>query len=344
MRQDQWEQLNNIIQGKTPSAIPVGFIVDSPWLPGWAGISTLDYFAGDELWFQANKKAVETFPEVMFLPGFWAEYGMCTEPSAFGSKCSWHENELPFAEKVIHSIEDIDRLAVPRPETDGLGPFVISRLCRYRKTIEQLGHHIRFSVARGPLNIASFLMGTTEFLIALRTDPEKIHKLLQIVVEYTVKWLRLQKKTFDTIDGILILDDIVGFCGQTDFEQFASPYLKEIFGCLDVSVRFFHNDADGRVCAPYLAELGINMFNFSFLHTIKEMKQWTQNKVVLVGNFPGRDVLAQGGREEIRAAVQSELEPVADKSRLIFSCGGGMPDGVSTENMRVLLEALRQIN
>jgi len=25
----------------------------------------------------------------MFLPGFWSEYGMCTEPSAFGARCSF---------------------------------------------------------------------------------------------------------------------------------------------------------------------------------------------------------------------------------------------------------------
>ena len=31
----------------------------------------------------------------MFLPGFWAEYGMCTEPSAFGAKLVWTEDDFP---------------------------------------------------------------------------------------------------------------------------------------------------------------------------------------------------------------------------------------------------------
>ena len=35
------------------------------------------------------------FRDVWFLPGFWAEFGMCTEPSAFGGKCVWHENAFP---------------------------------------------------------------------------------------------------------------------------------------------------------------------------------------------------------------------------------------------------------
>lgn len=342
MNNTQWQLLKTILSGRQVVPVPMGFIIDSPWLPGWAGISVLDYFTNDDLWFNANKKAIETFPEVMFLPGFWAEYGMCTEPSAFGAKCSFYFNELPFAEKVIDAIEDIDRLTVPNPKQDGLAPFVLNRLRLNRKKIEAMGHSIRFAVSRGPLNIASFLMGTTEFLMGLRTDTEKIHKLLQIITDYIVQWLGVQKKEFDTIDGILILDDIVGFCGQPDFAEFAQPYLKTIFGCLDVSVRFFHNDADGRVCSRHLAQLGVNLFNFSFLHSLEEMKQWTNNQVVLLGNIPPRDVLALGTCRQIAESVQAALSGLTDTSRLILSCGGGMPDGVSTDNLRAFIKTVQE--
>ena len=47
---------------------------------------------------RGKPQAVERFPDVLFLPGFWAEYGMRTEPSAFGAKCIFPDNEFPFAE------------------------------------------------------------------------------------------------------------------------------------------------------------------------------------------------------------------------------------------------------
>ena len=344
MNNEQWQLLLDVIAGKEKAEIPVGFIIDSPWLPGWAGISTLDYFSNDEIWFEANKKAIETFPEIMFLPGFWSEYGMCTEPSAFGAKCSWQQNDLPHADRIIHNIEDIDRLKMPKVEHDGLAPFVLNRLRLNRKKIEAMGHSIRFAIARGPLNIGTFLMGATEFLMALRTDTEKIHKLLQIITDYTVKWLELQKKEFDTIDGILILDDIVGFCGEPDYHEFTKPYLKEIFNSLDVSVKFFHNDADGRSSSPHLADLGINMFNFSFLHSMEEMKQWTDNKVVLLGNIPPRDVLSLGTPQQVQESVKDAFGGMEDMTRIIASCGGGMPQDVSTENLNVFLSAVKNIN
>ena len=340
MNNSQWQLLLDVIDGKALPAVPKGFIIDSPWLPGWAGMSIMDYFSNDELWFEANKKAIETFPDVMFLPGFWSEYGMCTEPSAFGAKCSWQFNDLPHADKIIHDVSDIDRIKLPKIEHDGLAPFVLNRLRLNRKKIEAMDHSIRFAIARGPLNIGTFLMGATEFLMALRTDTEKIHKLLQIITDYTIKWLELQKKEFDTIDGILILDDIVGFCGEPDFKEFAQPYLKAIFDSLDVSVKFFHNDADGRSCASHLAELGINIFNFSFLHTMEEMKQWTNNKVVLLGNIPPRDVLALGTPQQVQESVKSAFGSLNDKTRIIASCGGGMPMDVSTENIQAFINAV----
>jgi len=86
MTENQLNLLYDVIDGNN-NRHEVGFIIDSPWLPGWYNISIMDYYTSDELWFSANKKAVETFPDVIFLPGFWSEYGMCTEPSAFGARC-----------------------------------------------------------------------------------------------------------------------------------------------------------------------------------------------------------------------------------------------------------------
>jgi hypothetical protein len=48
-------------------------------------------------------------------------------------------------------------------------------------------------VSRGPLNVASFLMGTTDFLTEMKAGPEKVHQ---------------------------------GFLGEKDFKEFAQPYLN----------------------------------------------------------------------------------------------------------------------
>jgi len=344
MRPEQWDKLLTVINGELVEPLPVGFVIDSPWLPGWAGISTLDYFSSEQIWFEANLKAVKQFPDIMFLPGFWAEFGMCTEPSAFGAKCSWPENELPYADKIITDIQDVHSLCKPNPKTDGLLPFILNRLKHYQGQIEQAGHAIKFAVSRGPLNVASFLAGSTEFLMAIRTNPDETRKLLGIVTDFIIDWLELQARTFPSIDGIFILDDIVGFLGEQDFKESALPYLRSIFQSLDVTVKFFHNDAPGLVCAPYLPQIGVNLFNFSFQHTLAQMKELTnpdKSGLTLLGNIPTRDVLAAGTAEDVRNSVKAALESISDKSRIILSCGGGMPPDVSTENIEAFLSSAK---
>jgi uroporphyrinogen decarboxylase len=341
MTDPQWETLLRTIKGETLPTPPVGFIIDCPWLPNWYGVRILDYFSDNAIWLESNLKALRTFPDALFLPGFWSEFGMCTEPSAFGARCNFPANEFPHAHKIIRSSADIDDLVVPDPRLDGLLPFVLNRLKLAQPHIEAAGHKIRFAVARGPLNIASFLMGTTEFLTLMMMEPEKAELLLRKIKDFLKAWLTLQRETFPSIDGIFMLDDIIGFMGEDEFRTFGLPLFQELFDP-SVSVRFLHNDAPCRVCAPMLPEMNVNLFNMGFDVTLKELKELTQNKVTLVGNLPPRDVLAKADPAGVAKETKAMLDAIPDKSRLVVSCGGGMPPGVSTENVNAFIRAVRE--
>jgi uroporphyrinogen decarboxylase len=267
---------------------------------------------------------------------------MCTEPSAFGAVSQWTENEFPFAHRVINSVEEVERLVKPNPRQHGLLPFVVKRLQHYRSELEKGGEKLRFAVARGPLNIATFLMGTTEFLTAIKTEPARMHHLLGLITDFLVEWIAYQREAIPTIDGLLVLDDLVGFVGRNDFQTFALPYLKKLFD-LDVKVKFFHNDAPCKVAAPFLPEIGINLLNFGIQHSLSDMKTWTQNQITLLGNVPPRDVLAQGTPEDVRRCTAELIGSVSDKTRLIISCAGGMPPSAPTANIQALIDTARSV-
>jgi uroporphyrinogen-III decarboxylase len=340
MNIQQWNNLLQVMKGKILKEKPAGFIIDSPWIPGWYGISYLDYFSNSELWFEANRKAVETFPDLMFLPGFWSEFGMCTEPSAFGSKMIWLENDLPHAERIFSESNAFAGLVKPNVKTDGLLPLTLKRLVHNQEKIKGIGHEVKFAISRGPLNIASFLMGTTEFLMGMTMSPEETTKGLDVITDFIIDWIGLQMETLPDIEGIFLLDDIVGFLGETEFESFVLPYLKKIYGSFQARVNFFHNDAHGLINARYLDEIGINLFNFSYSHSMAEMRQIAGNKVTLLGNIPPMDIMAKGSEAEVKAAVKSAMDSIEDHSRIIWSCGGGMPPNVPETNITAFLKAL----
>ncbi len=342
MTENQWRQLLSVLDGELFDPLPTGFIIDSPWLPNWAGMSILDYYTHEGKWFDANVAVLDRFPQAWFLPGFWSEYGMCTEPSAFGAKCVWYEDDFPFAEPITQDLAAAAALKKPDPKKDGLAPFVLKRLEHVQAAIEDKGHAIRFAVARGPLNVASFLVGNTEFLVGMKLNPDETHALLTTVNGYLVDWIKLQAERFPTIDGVLILDDLLGFVGEEDFAEFALGYLKDLYGAIDASVRFLHNDAHGLITARHLNDIGVNLFNFGFEHGLAEIKELTDGKVTMLGNIPPRDVLAGGSPDDVRTSVTEAVASVDDTSRLILSCGGGMPPGVSTENLEAFIDAAQR--
>lgn len=340
MTDQQWTELKAVIRGEILSPLPVGFIIDSPWLPNWYGIDILDYFSSDHFWLEANLKALETFPEVLFLPGFWAEYGMCSEPSAFGARSAFPQNEFPHAFPNIRSPEEISSLEVPDPATSGLAPLMMNRLKLNQGRIEEAGHRMRFSVSRGPLNIASFLMGTTEFMTAMMTHPEETHLLIRKITDYLLGYHRLQAEQFPSIDGILMLDDIIGFISEDQFLEFGFPYFKELYDC-ELAVKFLHNDASCMESVRHLPALGVNLFNMGVDTDLNQLKELTSKQVTMLGNIPPRDVLARGSKAEVKEATLQLIKGLKDPSRVIFSCGGGMPPGVSSENLAIFIETVK---
>lgn len=342
MRNSFWDDLVGMIDGKKLNYQPVGFIVDSPWIPGWYGISNIDFYSSDDNWLKSNLKVVNTFPDVWFLPAFWSEYGMCTEPSAFGSRMIFLEKSLPHAEKILSGIEGAEALPQPNVKTDGLLPFMINRLKNNQEAIINADHQIRFAIARGPLNIASFLMGTTEFMTALVMDPDGSHKLLKKITGFICDWLAWQKECFPSIDGVLILDDIIGFVGEIEFDEFVLPYFRRIFESTGTKVRFLHNDAEGLITAKNLNKMGVNMFNFSFNHSLGEIRELAGPDVVLVGNIPPRDVLALGTPGQVDDAVKKAFGEISDHCNILWSVGGGMPPDVQDVNITAFINAVKK--
>ena len=112
MTDTQWETLLRLVRGERFESPPVGLLVDGPWISYWRGVPLLDYYGSDRIWLDTNLAVVEAFPDVLLLAGFWSEYGMSGNPSAFGCRCIWPENGFPTVAKLL------ERLRFHRPTAE----------------------------------------------------------------------------------------------------------------------------------------------------------------------------------------------------------------------------------
>jgi len=332
MDDHRWQQFVETVSGKRKEII-VALIVDSPWIPGWMGISHFDYYLSFETWLEANLKVYQTYPHIIFLPGFWAEYGMATEPSAFGCKINWYESSTPTINPVLRQIEDVDKLSLPDPKKDGLMPFV---LWWYKKAKDN-DIRIHMVAARGPLTLAAHLRGLTDFLMELKTEPDKTRKFLNLTTETVISWLKAQLEVASQAEGIMVLDDVVGFLSRADYEKFAHPYLKAIFDAFPDKIRVYHNDANILPFADLLPQTGLQVLNFSHTIDIETLAEKAGNEIYLMGNIPPLEVLAQGTSEEVKnSALQCLSKAKRAGAKLILSAGGGVSPGTPGENLAIL--------
>lgn len=346
MTEKEWTGLLSFLKGRPEKTTPAGLIVDSPWIPGYCGVDTVDYYDDPETWLSCQDLIRADFPDLLFLPGDWVEFGMASEPSSFGCPVHFFHDQTVGIGHLITSSEELellDDLPVPDPRRDGLMPLVLSKLRRLREPLRRRGREIRMVAARGPLNVAGFLMTIPEFCVAVKTEPERVHRLLDKTTELVIRWLEAQAEAAGEIGGILLLDDICGFFSEEEYLEFAHPRLKRIFDHFSVPVKMFHNDNFGNryTTFPHIADLGVNLFNFSYQANLGEAHRLLGPQVAILGNLPPLDLLTRGTPEEISAAVKAQLAEKPADCRLMLSVGGGASPGMPKENLRAMLEALR---
>jgi len=345
MTREKWELFKRIINGEEDK-LHVGLIVDSPWMPGYCGISNIDFYARYDEWYNSYVKIKKDFPDVLFLPDWWAEYGMATEPSGFGVRFTFYDDNLPGVHPMIEDADDaeeiINKLKSPNPKKDGLMPLLLNLQKYMKPKLEQIGEQINIVSTRGPLTIASHLFSVTELLMCAKIDPDVVHKLLKLTTKLCIDWLEAQLETVGTAEGVLMLDDVTGFFGVEDYEEFAHPYLKEVFAKFPECIHLFHNDTPNDTSFSYMKDVGVNLFNFTHERDIGEVRQKTGDTVTLLGNVPPMS-LAKNTPDEVynmaKSCIQSYTNEAGSTKGLLLSVGGGVPMGAKPECINALVKA-----
>ena len=334
-----WERFVAVSRGNSadPLRVPVAFIVDSPWLPGYAGISTLDYFLKPDEWLKINLGLRERFPDVTWIPGFWVEYGMTAEPSALGARTVWHNDEPPSMEPLRGGLAELANLQPADPQLHGTMPFVLQRYLDAEKRLLPEGMNIQMVAARGPLAIAGWLVGFSDLMLALKTEPALIHRALQVVTETVIRWLHAQWDVLRAPEAILVLDDIVGMLSPKMFEEFVRPYFARIFAEFPNALRVYHNDTP---CPRLLASIGsldFHVWNFSHLMDMGDVHA-AMPKMALMGNVPPMEVMVRGTPDQAEAWAR-ECVRKAGGHGLILSAGGGVNGGTASEMIDAIVRA-----
>ncbi|HEY3756832.1 MAG TPA: uroporphyrinogen decarboxylase family protein [Opitutaceae bacterium] len=345
MRPEQWATFKRAARREKMDAVPMAMIIDSPWIPGYVGVKHMDFYLDPEVWFQSHLKIHREFPDIIFVPSWWMEYGMAAEPSVLGSKIKFWADNTPSEYHTLFHIEDIEKFPEYEVENDAFMALSLHRMRMHRQRILDHGYILPIATARGPMCTAGFVRSTTDFMIDLVEKPEWAHKLLDLCTRVIIDWLKAQAKAMGpTVEGIFILDDIVGFVNEDHYKEFCHPYLKRICDAFPKDwIKIYHNDADVNACLEHLPDVGFDVLNWGKQTDIADVIDRVGGKITLMGNVNPLEIGVRGTPEEVREATLEILEKSGGKD-IILSVGGGTSPGMPRANILAMEKALAEFN
>ena len=166
--------------------------------------------------------------------------------SAFGARVEFKDKMDPTATGfIVENVEQMEALEQPDVEKDGLCPHVLKFL-RYFK--EHSDIPIGITDCQGPLTTALQLLGYDKLFYWMYDYPEKIHKLMELVTDTLIKWIKKQKEVVGMpMDccwgnqgvyvpegiGVWLSDDDAVLMPPALYDEFVAPYndmLMKAFG------------------------------------------------------------------------------------------------------------------
>jgi uroporphyrinogen-III decarboxylase len=336
-----WERFKQAARLEEPGQVPVAFIVDSPWLPGYAGLNTLDFFLLPDKWFEIHRDLLDRFPDAVWIPGFWVEYGMAAEPSAFGARVHFYPDRPPSIEPVATDPALWAEVPAANPREAGFMPLALRLYEHAEARLRAEGLGIKMVAARGPMVTAGWVMGITALMTGLVTHPKEINKFLDTVTTTIIRWLQAQLDTIKEPEGIMLLDDIVGMVSLEHYNEFVAPRLRRIFDEFEGLIRVYHNDTPCAHLYPALTEANFEVFNFTHQADIGQVKASMGHRVALMGNVPPLSVGVRESPEVVADWAKTCLDKAAPGGGLILSVGGGVSPDMPAENIDAMLAAAR---
>lgn len=262
---------------------------------------------------------------------------------AMGAKVGYPEYGISYLiEPAIKSIDEIESLKIVDPLKDGNLPVLIEAI---KLTKDALINEVDVGAAMsGPFSVAASVVGTENLLKWMIKYPERVHTLMEIVVECNNKY----------IDEVAKLGVSIGFADPVSstslispkqFREFSLPALKKNINRIKEktgSSPAIHICGKSKDIWEDVVSAGISNFSIDNAEDLEEAKKLIGDRVVITGNVPPVDVVYAGTKEDIFSSVKDCIRKGSDsKKGYILSTGCQIPMHTPIEKIEMFMEAGR---
>lgn len=244
-----------------------------------------------------------------------------------------------------HPVKTLDELKEfkppkPRPEDLGLLHLAVDRF---------KGQKAIFWLMRGSFVRSWRLVGMANLLMAMVENPDFVHALAQMMLEFNLAQLDLLAEA--GLDVLVIEDDIASTLGPlispAHFKTFVNAYNRQIVDKAHAKGLKVVRHSDGNLwpLMDILLETGydgINPLEPQAGMTLKRVKEYCGDRICLLGNIDCVDLLPSGTPDQVEQAVIEAIDHGGKGGGLIICSSNSLHPGVNPENCMAMFQAVRK--
>ena len=240
------ENVRRVWDYKSVDHIPIMLrVVSNPW-----GYTTQEHFLDADKQFQLEFESVKLSLEMVpddYIPSMRVDVGCVVIESALGAEVVFGDDPNQTCNvkgPILHSTDDIYRLKMPDPYSDGLVPEGLRRIKTFAERTDGQVHISGLDMG-GAMNVAFTLMGGVRFFMTSYDAPETLDHLCGLITDCFILFAEEGIKAAGGIEHITSTDfpyvwqpeDRKGHCSDDIcaqfspefFNRFSKPHNNRIF-------------------------------------------------------------------------------------------------------------------
>lgn len=260
-------------------------------------------------------------------------------PQAMGLEVQLVEGKGPFLPNTIKTAEDLNRLQIP-DVNEKLG-YVFDAISLTKKELNNRIPLIGF--AGSPWTLLCYMVegkGSKTFDQAKAfcyTQPELAHRLLQMITDTTIHYLKGQVKA--GADLLQVFDSWGGLLGPEDFENLSLKYMRQIVHALKESVPVILFAKGAWHSLKEMAGTGAHGLGIDWCIKPSVARTMAGEKIVLQGNFDPAKLLSP--IPVIKKEVNAMLDAFGNRGH-IANLGHGILPNVPVDHAKAFVDTVKE--
>lgn len=301
------------------------------------GATLKEYYHSSEKMCELEEYIYETFHS----DGAGVSCTLRGMAEAMGATVKYYDYNIAQLDKPAISLDDAEHAKLVDIEKDGRLPIILKGVQLVKK---KLGDKVPVSATvTGPFTIAAMTVGTEALLIGTVKKPDKVRRLMEIIVENNNRYI---SRLLELGVGIGFADPVssTSLISVKQYKEFSLPYFQK-----NVDYIKSHGGGCGlHICGTSrklwdgFLGTGIGAFALDNVEDLEEAKEVLGNHMSIQGNVPPVEVLRMGTPYDVlRSAKECIRKGYNSPKGFVLTSGCQMPVQTPKENMQALMDAAR---